>query len=251
MIQNVLVGLSNSSPSDLTGSHGALLFTADDGVHGRTIWTTGTPVASLNAQGVSISAREGQVFQGAVATFSDSSPSLGQGTYTAVISWGDGTASPGMFVAKGNGVFAVLGTHTYAHAGSYRTGVQIAKTGGGNVTAHASASISEAPIYMTRMFLRTAVGKPFSDVVATFVDTNALAAAGDFTAVIDWGDGQSSSGIVLANPKGGFLIRSAHTYILSGRFTATVTLTEAGGATFVAKSLFQVDNPIRPAGRNG
>src|SRR5262249_59558764 len=48
--------------------------------------------------------------------FSDATPAGTASDFTAVISWGDGTTSPGTVVASPGGGFDVLGSHTYAEA---------------------------------------------------------------------------------------------------------------------------------------
>jgi hypothetical protein len=46
-------------------------------------------------------------------------------TEQAIVDWGDGTLAPGMIESTGSGQFMVVGTHTYAAAGSYITSTVI------------------------------------------------------------------------------------------------------------------------------
>ena len=46
-------------------------------------------------------------------------------------------------------------------------------------------------------------------LVATFTDANPLTTADEFTATINWGDGTSSSGTVVADDGGGFDVLAA------------------------------------------
>ena len=56
-------------------------------------------------------------------------------------------------------------------------------------------------------------GTAISDAtVATFTDANPNATASDFTATIDWGDGTSTSGTVVAQSGGSFAVDGTHTY---------------------------------------
>ena len=67
----------------------------------------------LNGAGTPLSAVEGAEFSGQVATFSDADTSTAATAFTASISWGDGSTSPGQ-VNGGSGNFTVSGSHTYA-----------------------------------------------------------------------------------------------------------------------------------------
>lgn len=57
----------------------------------------------------------------------------------------------------------------------------------------------------------------------------------DYAALINWGDGTSSSGTVTPG-SGGFVVTGTHTYSTSGTFTVTVAISDAGGATATATS---------------
>jgi hypothetical protein len=72
--------------------------------------------------------------------------------------------------------------------------------------------------------------------IATFTDGNPSATAGDFTAIINWGDNTTSPGTVVANTGGpGFVVNGpAHTYLDEGTFPVTVTISDKGGNTATA-----------------
>ena len=67
--------------------------------------------------------------------------------------------------------------------------------------------------------------------VATFTDANPNAAASDFTATINWGDGSSTAGTIVAQSGGGFAVDGTHTYADEGKYTVSVTITDVGGNT--------------------
>jgi hypothetical protein len=73
---------------------------------------TVTP-APLTASAVNFSATAGAPFSGAVATFSNADPFGSAASYTAVITWGDGSTSAGVVSGTG-GTLTVSGAHTYA-----------------------------------------------------------------------------------------------------------------------------------------
>ncbi|OWK44238.1 Flagellar hook protein FlgE [Fimbriiglobus ruber] len=87
------------------------------------------------------------------------------------------------------------------------------------------AAVSTSPI-------GAVVGVTTSDIEVvgfTQVDGTAL----QDTAIIDWGDGTTSPGTIVADPDYGsdFEVRGQHTYSGPGTFAVRVTLTDAGGYT--------------------
>jgi hypothetical protein len=79
-----------------------------------------------------------------------------------------------------------------------------------------------------------------SATVATFTDANPNAAASDFTATIDWGDGTSTSGTVVAQSGGGFAVDGTHTYADEGKYAVSTTIKDVGGSTASATSSARV-----------
>src|SRR5580704_14776217 len=72
--------------------------------------------------------------------------------------------------------------------------------------------------------------------VATFTDPNPNASASDFTATIDWGDGTSTTGTVVAQSTGGFAVDGVHVYADEGKYTVGVTIKDIGGAIAITTS---------------
>jgi hypothetical protein len=79
--------------------------------------------APLSATGVNFLTPAGGPYSGPVATFTNPDPFASAASYTATITWGDGSSSAGVISANGDGTFSVLGTHTYTNPGSYAVGV--------------------------------------------------------------------------------------------------------------------------------
>jgi hypothetical protein len=71
-------------------------------------------------------------------------------------------------------------------------------------------------------------------IVARFRDA-AGGAGARFRATIAWGDGTSWNGVVLARGGGVYDVRSRKRYGRPGRYTVTVTLSDAGGRTSIAR----------------
>ena len=81
----------------------------------------------------------------------------------------------------------------------------------------------------TGVSIQALAGEPFSGLVATFIDANPSAQAGNFTASIDWGVGTISAGSVSAASGGGFDVMGTNTYSQAGSFATAVTVTNNVG----------------------
>jgi hypothetical protein len=81
--------------------------------------------APLSATGVNFLAPAGGPYGGPVATFANPDPFASAASYTATITWGDGSSSAGLISDNGDGTFSVSGTHTYTDPGSYAVAVQL------------------------------------------------------------------------------------------------------------------------------
>ena len=93
------------------------------------------------------------------------------------------------------------------------------------------ATIADAAIAVTGANLHPRTGLTFTAVVGSFSDANSLSVPGDFTATIGWGDGQTTSGTVRANPFGGFDVIGTHGYAASANYVTTITVAEIGAGT--------------------
>jgi sugar lactone lactonase YvrE len=70
-------------------------------------------------------------------------------------------------------------------------------------------------------------GQPFSGQVATITDSNPTSTAAEYSATIDWGDGNTSAGVVSGPPSGPFTVSGSHTYTEEGSYTVTVSITDS------------------------
>jgi len=205
--------------------------------------------APLTAAGASISATEGASFSGPIANFSDSNPGGTLSDYAATIDWGDGQTSTGTITVGPNGTFVVSGDHAYVDEGNFSPSVQIADVGGAAITTIGSAAVGDAALDAQGTTINATEAAAFSGVVATFADANPYGTAGDFSAMIAWGDGLSTPGTVSANGGGSFSVSGAHTYSEEGSSAITITLTDVGGAGAVANSTALVgDAPLTAIG---
>jgi hypothetical protein len=162
-----------------------------------------------------------------VATFTDpGGPETGSNDYSATINWGDGVTDTGN-ISLAAGVFSVTGSHTYAeesaadHLGSdpYTITVVINHDATTPQTVTSTAVVSDPAVIAIGGATFTATeGTPSAlQTVATFTDPGGPeigtgGAITDYAAVIAWGDGSTSPGIITANADGSFTVQGMHTY---------------------------------------
>ncbi len=103
------------------------------------------------------------------------------------------------------------------------------------------ATVTDAPLHLTALNLNPRPAFSFTTVIATFVDDNSFSTANEFTANIDWGDGQVSTGNVVVSPLGGYQVLGTHTYATIGTFSTTVTIRETGRGTYRASAVVRVN----------
>src|SRR5205807_8225485 len=88
-------------------------------------------------------------------------------------------------------------------------------------------------------------GSVFKGVVGSFTDTASLEPASHYSAVINWGDGNSSAGLLVANANGGYDIVGTNTYAEEGSYSVSVTIQDEGGAaTTVLSTVAVADAPL-------
>ena len=73
-------------------------------------------------------------------------------------------------------------------------------------------------------------GHAYTGEVAAFYDSNTGLPTTDYTAIIDWGDGNESQGTVDSDGSGGFIVMGTDTFAASGSLSVTVTITDMAGS---------------------
>ncbi len=183
-----------------------------------------------------------------VGTFTDTTPSLAN-DYTAKIVWGDGTTDTGTVTANSTGIYTVTGVHGYPdeNAGEKVTVTVVESDAGNNDTA---TILSTLPVSESDTLTGTLAtfspneGKAFTGTVATFSDVgNADAVNTDFTAVITWGDGTSTTGIVPTGTNFAYTVNGTHTYPdgTDGPQTVTVVLSDDAPGTATGTATGTID----------
>lgn len=232
------------SGSAISGTHAyaeegayTVTLTITDSTATTTSASTSVSVADapLTVAAHQVSAAEGGVFSGTVATFTDADPNAAATDYGATIVWADGTTSSGSVTSDGSGGFVVSGTHTYAEEGAYNVSVTVSDAGGATASSTAGAAVSDATLSVTaKATVSVAEGASFNGSLLTFTDADPNGTAGDYTATIDWGDQTTSSGTVSAGANPGFAVTGSHTYAEEGQYSIRVTVNDAGGASVTA-----------------
>lgn len=183
---------------------------------------------TLFGSGAALSAKAGNAIQDEiVATFFDSTGQSNQTDFTATIRWGDGTRSDGNVTSTGtDGMFQVIGTHTYKDQGTYDVTVILRHADGRRAEAVGVAVIEGGRTFTARGINVVAIeGLRTAGVrVATFTDSRKDPDAGDYAAQISWGDDSVSAGQIVDRGGGRFVVRGRHTYRFAGSYPVSVTI---------------------------
>jgi hypothetical protein len=94
---------------------------------------------------------------------------------------------------------------------------------------HTSKSVEviweDQPITATGQNISGTEGSSVSGTVATFTDPDPAAVAGDYAALIEWGDGVTTTGTITGS-SGSFTVEGTHTYADEGSYPVKVTITD-------------------------
>ena len=178
---------------------------------------------------------EGLPFNGLLANFTDSTTTDTTSDFTGTINWGDGTPLGTASFTGSTGLFSLDGAHTYAEEGSYAV-VLTVNEGGNNASGTGTEVVNDAPLTPTGSapFGFTPGVALTNILLMTFTDADPNGVLGDYTAVINWGDGTSSSGAVSAGVGNIFDVTGSHIYAQGGTFTVAVTANDMGGSSTTA-----------------
>ncbi|HEX4794584.1 MAG TPA: hypothetical protein VH370_12365 [Humisphaera sp.] len=199
--------------------------------------TTATIFESvLSATGANFSMPEGSSSSVLTATFHDPGSADPSSDFTASIDWGDGTTTAGTITGSA-GNYTVSGTHPYADEGSFTVTTTFFENNdsGFSISVSGTATITEADSFSNGAITLApgAVGVPLTDAqVATFSDAGyPTNAASDFAATINWGDGATTAGTVVALGGGNFGVHGTHTYNKEGVYPVSVNVADDAPGT--------------------
>lgn len=178
----------------------------------------------LSIVGLSAVASAGSAFTGTIANFS---PPAGQANgYTASIDWGDGHNGPGTIQAGAStGSFDIVGTNTYAAAGSFTANITLQAPDNSMTTVQAGIDVSAAGALSAQpVDVATSAGQAFTGPVA--ICTLPGGSSTGFSATINWGDTHSSAGTFTPDPDttGAFDVVGTNTYATGGSFNISVSI---------------------------
>jgi|GEM_PF-5105197 len=200
---------------------------------------------SLTASGMPLTFVRGQASTLNVASFTVADATARADDFTANITWGDGsvstaTAHQGTIVPDARGGFDIALGHIYRTAGVYAIKVTINDDGGSSTTIQSVATVTDvrgtspSPSVLTILPLAPSVGVVFSGDVASFGVSGPGALPSDFTAIIQWGDGNVSPGTIKADGNGGFRVSGSNTFRQAGTIPVTVQVRGTGGSSVTA-----------------
>jgi hypothetical protein len=180
-----------------------------------------------------LTATEGESIEHRIVTFDDAG-ACDAGAYTVTINWGDGSSSAGSLGRKviqstpATCSYDAEGTHTYRTAGSYPITATITR-GAESVTTlvPGTATIRDAAVEGEAGSLSASAGQLVSGELAELRDENRLSVAGDFAAVVDWGDGSTSTATVNGS-EGRYTVDGGHTYAAAGQYRYVVRVQHGG-----------------------
>jgi hypothetical protein len=174
-----------------------------------------------------------------VATFHDANLAAAATDFTAVIDVGGGTTTvsgaSGGIVSLGSGTFAILASGAAVDEGSHGASVEVFDIGGASVSISGTFTVTDLPLTLTSLTPpAVTAGSTFNGTVATFIDGNPSAPAGDFSAQVSWGDGVVNTVPVASLGGGAFAVVASHTYGQPGTLPFSVTVNDEGGSAVFA-----------------
>jgi hypothetical protein len=148
-------------------------------------------------------------------------------THTATIEWGDGSSPEPASVSDAGGAGQVLGTHAYADDGGYTITVRVTSSTGAFDEITLEATIANAAPTVQVGGMPPATVGALLQLTASFSDGGP---ADTHTAIVSWGDGATTAGLVTPGSGGGS-VTASHTYANAGVYTVTVAVTDDDGGT--------------------
>ena|GEM_PF-3760460 len=200
----------------------------------------------LNLKPANVSVAEGQSSRVTLATLADvddiGTP-VTAGSFTATIDWGDGTSGAGTVAANSSGGFDISGVHPFHGVGVHSLKITVLGPGGTKAVLTENVTVTDAPLAITMNTVNPVAGVQFTAAIANFTDADPTAISANYSAVVNWADGSTSSATIAARSGGGWQIYGTHTYASSGSWLISVTVTDNGGASASGSKSATVSKP--------
>ncbi len=230
-LTNGVYTVSGSHTYQTQGTFTATVYIGDAGGSTTTAASTVTVTAPvISATGTTLSAQVGVPLNDVtVATFTGNGQA---GDYSATIDWGDGTTDNGTIAGSGGGL-SVTGSHTYTEATGgqqFLVTVTVADSSGNTATALSGAAVDGGTFTAAGTSPQATEGIANNFTLAALTDTDPSYSADDYSAVVDWGDGNQDAATVTGS-NGTFSVIDTHTYTEEGSYTAVVTIAGPDGST--------------------
>jgi PKD repeat protein len=173
-----------------------------------------------------------------LGSFTDPNP----GPWNVDVDWGD-NQSHTQFSVSSQGSLGSQ-NHTYAEEGMDTVTVTVTNTNTqASIITTFTVTVGDAALHATSAAISPVAGAPFSGVVASFTDDNPTAPLSDYSATIDWGDGQTTpNATITPNGSGGYNVSGSHTYTNPGSDTVKVVINDVGGSSATAQLQITVAN---------
>ncbi len=158
--------------------------------------------------------------------------------FTANILWGDGGSNNGAIGGgPGNGSgpvnFSIVGAHLYSQdsvgqsGGRYPINITVNDEEGSTLTGPQEVSVVRPPLTGNADNVVGQPGVALNNVqVAEFTVPDGTDGTGEFSATINWGDGNSGSGTIQEVTPGLFEVLGSHTYNTSDTYIIQVTVSQ-------------------------
>jgi hypothetical protein len=245
-----------SGTIDGEGTYTAMVKVTDAGgstvSDGNTTIVVGTDLTDTTPMPNPFSATEGNsTGQQTLMTFVSANPNAQVSDFTAIVNWGGtliGTPTVTVEKVSSNATSwtgEVVGTATYAEEGTYHLSVMLADNAGATLTNNNTvATVADAPLTDTTQVsvVSEVQGVSFSGVVlATFSDANPSAPISDYSAtpLVTYSNAPAFSAgpsyvvqlVSRTASASNWEVLASGTFASQGSYTATVTVTDAGGST--------------------
>jgi hypothetical protein len=163
-----------------------------------------------------------------------------EASYTAIITWGDGSTESVVPMHLGGNLYSVIVSgKTFASQGTFVGSISIVNESSVEVGVMTySTIVSDTPMEVTSLAVTNPMGK-FADLFLAFTD-DATGDASWFIASIAWGDGTTSTGLVVedASTPGQYFVIASHKYKKKGNYAvlASITTSEVNASVITASA---------------